>query len=432
MAQPSARFGAQPKPKDKKDISLLEDVDLSVESTDAPLVLIFGPVGSYKSSLLTAILGEMARVRGDIECVGSVAYVQQNPFILEGTIKANITFGKEYNKAFYDETIWACRLYHDINQLRKKDETMLGERGVNLSVGQKMRVCLARAVYADADIYLIDNALASVDVRQADIVFNEVILGMLGGKIRLVVTNHLEYAEYADKIMFMDNPVKDTKTDQSSSLGHNKVSAGSTASAKPLQQPRVSTSQLVRPPRLSLNPSVERLSFAWNQSLRQGFSWNRTPLLFGHARSNRPTSGRVAEVGTYEELIASPTSNLKSMLDDCAESMHAVEPDLAEPPAILCRESGVWGRSRDNGHLHSPNHVHGEATGARGRLNARVFCVYAKAMGVWLWVLVVVAYVGSEVLRVLLDICLTAWSDDSASYLGIPHLGNRTANLSGM
>ena len=165
-----------------------------------------------------------------------------------------------------------------------------------------------------------------------------------------------------------------------------------------------------------------------------GFSWNRTPLLFGHARSNRPTSGRVAEVGTYEELIASPTSKLKSMLDDCAESIHAVEPALVESPSILCRESTVWDFSSRHILLHSAKHVprYNEVTDVRGRLNVRVFCVYAKAIGIWLWVLVVVAYVVSEALRVLLDICLTAWSDDSASYLGIPDPGNTTANLSGM
>ena len=147
----------------------------------------------------------------------------------------------------------------------------------------------------------------------------------------------------------------------------------------------------------------------------------------------------MAEVGTYEELIASPTSQLKSVLDECSESMRALEPSLMEPvlaesPNILSRESSVWDFSSRHNVLHSSNHVprHDEGTGARGRLNARVFCVYAKAMGVWLWVLLVVAYVASEVLRVLLDICLTAWSDDLDSWLGMPDPGNTTANLSGM
>ena len=139
-------------------------------------------------------------------------------------------------------------------------------------------------------------------------------------------------------------------------------------------------------------------------------------------------------MGTYEELIASPTSKLKSTLDDCTESMRALEPllmepALAEPPDLLRRESAVSRADLLRSSTHVPRY---NEERARGRLNARVFCVYAKAMGVWLWVLVVAAYVVSEVLRVLLDICLTAWSDDSASYLGIPDPGNTTANLSGM
>ena len=146
-------------------------------------------------------------------------------------------------------------------------------------------------------------------------------------------------------------------------------------------------------------------------------------------------------MGTYEELIASPTSKLKSMLDDCAESIHAVEPALVESPSILCRESTVWDFNARHILLHSAKHVprYNEVTDVRGRLNVRVFCVYAKAMGVWLWVLVMVAYMLFEVFRVVLDIYLTTWWSDDLdtyfgipTYLGIPDPGNTTANLRGM
>ena len=174
---------------------LLENVDLSADADDSPLVLIFGCTGSYKSSMLQAILGEMPRVRGGLECVGSVAYVQQVPFLMTGTVRDNILFGKKFDQKLYDETLSACCLLDDLLQLPAGDQTMIGERGINLSGGQKMRVCLARAVYAEADIYLIDDALAAVDVHVGERLFYDVLLGMLGDNIRLVVMNQITYTD---------------------------------------------------------------------------------------------------------------------------------------------------------------------------------------------------------------------------------------------
>jgi ATP-binding cassette subfamily C (CFTR/MRP) protein 4 len=157
--------------KESKDI-FLRNISFTVDSNE--LLGVIGPVGSGKSSLLMALLGEMPNVtEGTIDMSGSVFYVSQEPWIFSATIEENILFGKAYVKDKFDDIISACSLTEDLEMLPNGQDTFIGEKGANLSGGQRARIGLARALYSDADIYLLDDPLSAVDAHVAKHLYNE-------------------------------------------------------------------------------------------------------------------------------------------------------------------------------------------------------------------------------------------------------------------
>uniref|UniRef100_A0A3P9MIE5 Multidrug resistance-associated protein 4 n=1 Tax=Oryzias latipes TaxID=8090 RepID=A0A3P9MIE5_ORYLA len=167
------------------------------------LLAVIGPVGAGKSSLLSAILGELCHERGVIKVKGELTYTSQQPWILPGTIRSNILFGKELDPKKYDRVLRACALKRDIELLPGGDLAMVGDRGTNLSGGQKARVSLARAVYQDADIYLLDDPLSAVDAEVGRHLFQQCICGLLRKKPRILVTHQLQYLKVADQIVVL-------------------------------------------------------------------------------------------------------------------------------------------------------------------------------------------------------------------------------------
>ncbi|KAJ2614979.1 hypothetical protein H4S08_001460 [Coemansia sp. RSA 1365] len=179
--------------------------NVSIQCKRNELLAIVGQVGSGKSSLISAILGEMIKYSGDVAISGSIAYVPQQPWIMNATLRDNILFGNSYDEEFYNRVIKACALGQDIDSLSARDMTELGERGVNLSGGQKMRVSLARAIYARADVYILDDPLAAVDAHVSKHIFTHVIgpQGMLQSRARIFVTNALQYLNSVDSIAML-------------------------------------------------------------------------------------------------------------------------------------------------------------------------------------------------------------------------------------
>ncbi len=150
----------------------LENISFEVKSNE--LLGLIGPVGSGKTSLLMALLGEMPNVKsGSIEMNGSIFYVSQEPWMFSATVEQNILFGKDYKKDKFDEIINVCSLTEDLEMLSNGKDTFIGEKGVNLSGGQRARISLARALYSDADIYLLDDPLSAVDASVARHLYNE-------------------------------------------------------------------------------------------------------------------------------------------------------------------------------------------------------------------------------------------------------------------
>ena len=167
---------------------------------------IVGKVGSGKSAFLTAVIGQMSFRAGTIKLNGSVAYLPQVPFLLNDTVQENIVFGLPFDRRRYLECLIKCRLTEDIKMLPGGDQTEIGERGVNLSGGQKQRVSLARALYANSDIYLIDDTLSALDSQVANSIFTEVIIGEFKkkGKTVILVTHTLSILDEMDKVLLLD------------------------------------------------------------------------------------------------------------------------------------------------------------------------------------------------------------------------------------
>ena len=176
---------------------------ITFEARDKTLTVITGPVGSGKSTLLSLIACEMPTTAGNIEVSGSIAYVPQIPWVFSGTLRENILFGRPFQSEKYFRTIHACALEEDIERFPDRDQVVIGERGNTLSGGQQARVSLARAVYADCDIYLLDNPLAAIDANVGDFIFKHCILGMLSDKLRLMVSHKVYSIKSADQVIIL-------------------------------------------------------------------------------------------------------------------------------------------------------------------------------------------------------------------------------------
>ncbi|XP_076209731.1 ATP-binding cassette sub-family C member 3 isoform X1 [Aptenodytes patagonicus] len=189
----------------------LKDINLLVPS--GALVAIVGHVGCGKSSLVSALLGEMEKLEGEVAVKGSVAYVPQQAWIQNATLKDNILFGQAPNVQKYQNVLEACALKTDLEVLPGGDQTEIGEKGINLSGGQRQRVSLARAVYSNSDIYLLDDPLSAVDSHVAKHIFDKVIGpdGVLKGKTRILVTHGISFLPQVDHIVVLvDGKISET------------------------------------------------------------------------------------------------------------------------------------------------------------------------------------------------------------------------------
>lgn len=183
-------------------ILTLKDINLDIERGQK--VAICGPVGAGKSSLLHAVLGEIPKLTGSVQVNGSIAYVSQTAWIQSGTIRDNILNGKPMDTYKYKNAIKACALDEDINNFDHGDLTEIGERGLNMSGGQKQRIQLARALYNDADIYLLDDPFSAVDAHTATTLFDECVMTALDKKTVVLVTHQVEFLSEVDKILVIE------------------------------------------------------------------------------------------------------------------------------------------------------------------------------------------------------------------------------------
>ncbi|EAS02538.2 ABC transporter C family protein (macronuclear) [Tetrahymena thermophila SB210] len=186
----------------KQNIPVLQDINVQINNGE--FVCIVGKVGSGKTSFLNCILQEVPFYKGQIQCKGQLAYVEQEPYIFSSTVKENILFGREYDDDLYKKVIRACCLEQDLKIFQNGDQTVIGERGMDISGGQKARISLARAIYSQADIYLFDDPISAVDSKVAKAIFFDAISTLCRNSTVILVTHQVHYTRFVDKIIILE------------------------------------------------------------------------------------------------------------------------------------------------------------------------------------------------------------------------------------
>ncbi|XP_026541489.1 multidrug resistance-associated protein 1-like [Notechis scutatus] len=171
------------------------------------LCAVVGQVGAGKSSLLSALLGELQRIEGSVVIKGTTAFVPQTSWIQNASVEDNVVFGRKMERTWYNQVVKACALQPDIDGFPAGSRTEIGEKGINLSGGQRQRLSLARAVYMKASVYLLDDPLSAVDAPVGWHIFNHVLgpNGLLKEKTRILVTNTVHILPMVDNIIVMVN-----------------------------------------------------------------------------------------------------------------------------------------------------------------------------------------------------------------------------------
>ena len=177
---------------------------ISFKASGNQFIGITGPVGCGKSCILHSIINDVGIDQGSIKTEGKIIIVPQVPWVFSGTIRDNILFGQPLETKKYETILDACALKMDFKMFPKGDLTQIGERGISLSGGQQARVILARAVYADADIYLLDDTLSAVDYKAGQQIFQNCFSGILADRLRILVTHQVQYLETVDHILVLD------------------------------------------------------------------------------------------------------------------------------------------------------------------------------------------------------------------------------------
>lgn len=184
--------------------------NLTFKCEKGSLIGVIGAVGAGKSSLLQMILRELPLESGEIQVNGSVSYAPQEAWVFAASVRQNILFGLDYEKAHYDNVVKACCLLPDFEQFQFGDQTVIGERGASLSGGQKARVSLARAMYRTSDIYLLDDPLSAVDAHVGRHLFDEVIgpkNKLCKRQTRVLVTHQVHFLKDADWLVVLKDGV---------------------------------------------------------------------------------------------------------------------------------------------------------------------------------------------------------------------------------
>lgn len=351
-------------PMEPSSVLPLKNISWTVPS--GTLACIVGGVGSGKSSFLQAILGELTKIRGTVSVRGTVAYAPQVPFVLNASLRDNVLFGRPFDEARYEAVLSACQLRPDIALFAGGDLAEIGEKGVGLSGGQKARVGLARAVYGDADVVLLDDVFAAVDSHVGAAIFTHCVCGLLRGRTVVLATHGLHF----------------------------------------VQSPLVGSVTL-----LDVGQIVE--------TSRDGPAFRRfmEQFVLNEASTVMPTP----EAG---EAMANATAGaLATVLPSTDTLTVSASSDLPGPPACASAETLLGSKPAGSGAAETPATMITAETREVGHVRAAVYVAYVRAFGgIWTVAGVVILFALFEVLSSLSSVFLTLW--ENAAIAGLSPEGN--------
>ncbi|MFH4976944.1 hypothetical protein AB6A40_003653 [Gnathostoma spinigerum] len=350
--------------------------DITVNMVSGQLTAIIGPVGCGKSSLLHSILRETRKTSGHLKVKGTVAFASQDAWIFSGTIRENILFGLPFDKKKYADTIRVCALKKDFSQLPYGDRSYVGDRGQSLSGGQKARISLARAVYRDADIYLLDDPLSAVDAAVGRYLFEKCVAEHLKKKLVVLVTHQVQYLEAADNVLLM--------------RAGSVVASGKLADIKRM---KIDTfTKILQETALSYHTDSLKKSARSPRFVKMGSHSersNETENLGGYMESGSLTCEDDEPLTLRSRASSVRTSSLTKSL---SESLHSLSKDVSE----------------NNG-----DGEYNEEDRAVGAVSWRIYYYYIKAMGESLCALLfmVIFAVTVQLFGNLIDWWLNKWTN---------------------
>merc|ERR1719500_735471 len=364
-------------PNVAKEPFSLQDISLVVPQ--GSLCAVVGAVGSGKSSLLAALLGEMERKAGSVEMRGRVAFVPQQAWIQNATLKDNILFGSKEESEKYWDAIKDCALTSDLDILPAKDMTEIGEKGINLSGGQKQRVALARAVYSGADLFLLDDPLSAVDSHVGKHIFDRVVgpEGCLKEKTRVLVTHAVTFLPQVDQIVV---------------LRGGKVSEVGTYKELLAQK----------------GDFAEFLVQYLSEEAHTG----------GEADLDKIKQELEAQLSKDEVVRLTKAASSESLSKQDSKRGSVTSPRKAEKSEK--DEAG----SKAGGGAHQQ---YKEETSGTGSVNWRVYLIYFRAMGYVLFSSCALLYMVSQIFSTIASMWVAQWSDNRLPFEGIPD--NVTLNM---
>ncbi|XP_006177042.1 canalicular multispecific organic anion transporter 2 [Camelus ferus] len=356
---------------------------LDIQVPKGALVAVVGPVGCGKSSLVSALLGEMEKLEGKVYMKGSVAYVPQQAWIQNCTLQENVLFGQALDPKRYHRALEACALLADLEVLPGGDQTEIGEKGINLSGGQRQRVSLARAVYSNADIFLLDDPLSAVDSHVAKHIFDQVIgpEGVLAGKTRVLVTHGISFLPQTDFVIVLaDGQVSEVGT-YSALLQRS----GSFANFLRNYAPDEDEEHLEADSRTALEDKEDEEVLLIEDTLS-----NHTDLL-----DNEPVTYEVQKQ-FIRQLSAMSSEGEGQGRPVPRRHLGATEKAV---PATEAKASPVLIQ---------------EEKAEMGTVKLSVYWDYMKAVGLWTTLVICLLYGGQSAFAIGANVWLSAWTDEAA------------------
>ena len=411
---------------DAEEDCTLKDISFKVKKKS--LVAIVGAVGSGKSSLFSALLGEMKKTQGKLVVSDTVAYIPQVAWIQNATVKDNIVFAEPFDKRKYENIIDRAQLRQDLKILTGGDECEIGEKGINLSGGQKQRINIARAVYADKSIYLFDDPLSALDSNVGAKVFDEIISndGMLKNKTRLLVTHRISLLKRVDHVIVM----KDGRISEQGTYNE-------------LMQKGGDFSDLV----------IQFLSEAYHeideseqsQLLEDIKDKDKLPAELERSRSfMNSTQSPTKQLGKIDQSMKSieASRGISSSVYQAANGSRKMERSnsiLSRSSVQLELDKKIEARQRKESLRLSMRTKENKDKGKlielermeEGSVKKRVYWDYISALGVHWYGLVILSYLISHAFNVLSQLWLSRWSDDSIDPTNFNNTGLRNQRLIG-